>query len=92
MAIVRIQCTGRWRRDLGWGVHTDGREVVSPLTLYLWGIATLGVGLAGEGAARPFPCLGLSPGTVFVDGDTACPLRVTGNGFPLPPGTISIYL
>ena len=38
MAIDRIAVHGGEERDLGWGVHTDGREVVSSLTLYLWGI------------------------------------------------------
>jgi hypothetical protein len=67
------------------------------LTLYRWDITPLGVGLAGEGAARPFPCLGLSLKNLS-RGITPHPLSPVSTSLDerysltIPPGTISIYL
>ena len=65
MAIVRIQCTGERRRDLGWGFHTDGREFVCSLTLYLWRIAPVGGGADGEGDGTFPPLSRRVTGNVF---------------------------
>ena len=65
MAIDRIAVHGGEERDLGWGVHVDGREVVSSPALYLWGIAPWG-GADGEGdGTSPRPCLLHIAGSVF---------------------------
>ncbi len=58
-------------KDLGRGVHVDGREVVCFLTLYLRDIAPVGVGLAMEGAERPPPLsLVCHCDTVLTSGNT----------------------
>jgi hypothetical protein len=65
LAIVRIQCTGRWKQDFNGVFNIEPQRYASPMAPYLWGIATLGVGLTGRGVEHPPP---LSR-------------HVTGNGF-----------
>ena len=67
------------------GGHVDGRERIGPLALYRWGIATRGRRLAGEGAERPFPCLDVSPETVFQGGSRSPPPPGRYRGLLPPP-------
>jgi len=87
MAIDRIQCTGERSGIFGWGVHVDGREVVSSLALYLWRIAPWGVGVE-----HPPPLSRRASGNVFWGtpppprartGPTATPLSAPHH--PPPP-------
>jgi len=60
------------------GVHTDGREVVSPPAVHLWDIAPVGEGLTGRGRNAPSPV-------------ARVPLKTSLAGSPPPPGRASVW-
>ena len=68
---------GEQELDFGEGDRVDGREVVSPLAVCLWDIASVGVGLTGRGMEHPLPCPDVSLKTFF---------HASSQATPPPPG------
>ncbi len=84
LAIDPDTVSGEQERDSGVSVHTDGRERISPGRC-IHGESPPRGGADGEGAERPFPCLGMSSKTSLA-GSPPPPGRSAASSRPLNGG------